>query len=569
MSRGTVKLPPADSELARLVESMCDGAITPAEGRRLESLLAGDREAQLFYVAYLDLHAQVQWMTRGNRNDECGMMNDEFPAGTIPGDVHPSSFIPHPSDAPEPLIPPIIIHASPFSPPPSLVGSWLFSYGVATLLMGVAVLISWVWKVSHDYSLDIAKNSRELTAPGDSLSGAVSPRLDEPQYVGRISGTAGCRWADPRTAPGNETIPLGRKYELASGLLEISYQSGAKVILQGPCTYEVESAAAGYLSLGKLTAKIEKSEIRNPKSEGSDPSSFIPHPSSLFVVRTPTVVITDLGTEFGVEVDQSGGSRTHVFRGKVELRLRGHVNGARPPVPLGENESAQVEAGKDRSVRVVRERDHADAAGRFARQLPHRVPIKFWNTGIGLKEGDPDPHWQIVARSDDPKFKPRPAVVTRVKEWHYGRNEPAQSQWISTAGDLPDLPNGVTYTFRTTFELRDAAPETAFLRGWFLADNHVNAIRLNGKELTVPEHGYSSPFTMFHKFLAHKGFVEGTNVLEIDVYNGGPPDNPEPFEAGPMALHVDLEGAVVGGSKTPPDAGRTETTDSLTDRDQL
>ena len=64
MSREAIKLPAADSELARLVESMCDGTITPAEGDRLESLLADDRDAKLYYVAYLDLHAQVQWMMR-------------------------------------------------------------------------------------------------------------------------------------------------------------------------------------------------------------------------------------------------------------------------------------------------------------------------------------------------------------------------------------------------------------------------------------------------------------------------------------------------------------------------
>ena len=40
-------------------------------------------------------------------------------------------------------------------------------------------------------------------------------------------------------------VPLGRKYELASGLMEITYDTGAKVILQGPVTYEVESNEAG------------------------------------------------------------------------------------------------------------------------------------------------------------------------------------------------------------------------------------------------------------------------------------------------------------------------------------
>ena len=45
---------------------------------------------------------------------------------------------------------------------------------------------------------------------------------------------ADCRWADPQDAPSAAVRPLGRKYELVSGLMEITYQSGAKVILKGP-----------------------------------------------------------------------------------------------------------------------------------------------------------------------------------------------------------------------------------------------------------------------------------------------------------------------------------------------
>ena len=52
-------------------------------------------------------------------------------------------------------------------------------------------------------------------------------------------------------------VSLGDKFALASGLMEITYDTGAKVILQGPVTYEVESNG-GYLAVGKLTGKLEK-----------------------------------------------------------------------------------------------------------------------------------------------------------------------------------------------------------------------------------------------------------------------------------------------------------------------
>ena len=36
---------------------------------------------------------------------------------------------------------------------------------------------------------------------------------------------ADCRWADPQDAPSAAAVPLGRKYDLASGLMEITYQT--------------------------------------------------------------------------------------------------------------------------------------------------------------------------------------------------------------------------------------------------------------------------------------------------------------------------------------------------------
>ena len=106
--------------------------------------------------------------------------------------------------------------------------------------------------------------------------------------------------------------------------MEITYDTGAKVILQGPVTYSVE-ANGGYLAVGKLTGKLEKKndeckmmndELRTHVSD-IHPSSFILHP---FSIRTPTATVTDLGTEFGVEVTKDQQNCVHVFQGKVTVR---------------------------------------------------------------------------------------------------------------------------------------------------------------------------------------------------------------------------------------------------------
>jgi hypothetical protein len=156
------------------------------------------------------------------------------------------------------------------------------------------------------------------------------------EIVGRISGTAGCKWNDPHNEVVNgDHVPLGRKYTLASGLMEITYDTGAKVILEGPATYEVESKNGGFLSIGKLTGKME-----NKTAKG-------------FAVRTPTATVTDLGTEFGVEVDKNGLTRSHVFRGSVRLEsIAG--DGAKPASRIVHaNESAAVERNNAKSCLTV------------------------------------------------------------------------------------------------------------------------------------------------------------------------------------------------------------------------
>ena len=112
--------------------------------------------------------------------------------------------------------------------------------------------------------------------------------------------------------------------------MEITYDTGAKVILQGPVTYEVESATGGYLSVGKLTARVE-SEKRKRQCPNLQISSY-PRSISLVLVRTPTATVTDLGTEFGVEVSKKGYTTSHVFRGSVKSQLlpRRNIPGIAP-----------------------------------------------------------------------------------------------------------------------------------------------------------------------------------------------------------------------------------------------
>jgi hypothetical protein len=257
--------------------------------------------------------------------------------------------------------------SSALPPSPFSLGSFVLSYGVAAVILCIGILIGWVCHVSNEQPI---ANKR----PGAT---ALHPESEIP-FVARVTGRVDCHWADPSPEVAESAyVPAGRKYALTSGLMEITYDSGAKVILEGPCVYQVESESRGYLHVGKLTAVVEKRGERGqrrgergekgdkslaaaPTSKGNssfiaDPSSFTPHssalplpPSPLFSIRTPTAIITDLGTEFAVQVEKSGVTRSLVFRGSVKMQAvsaDGKAQGSGQI--MHRNDSARVDAAAD------------------------------------------------------------------------------------------------------------------------------------------------------------------------------------------------------------------------------
>ena len=185
---------------------------------------------------------------------------------------------------------------------------------------------------------------------------------------------------------------------------------------------------------------------------------------------------------------------------------------------LAANESARINVGEDRVAAVVRERGQAST---FVREMPGAVPIGLFNTGIGLKYGDPDPHWEVVSRSDDPTFKPQPAIVVSRDAAYYAKQvypgKPqnpyeskealARSQWVSPIGDV-DLPEGVVYVYRTRFDLTGMLLSRTMLKGRCLADDHVVAVRLNGRSLKLPPQHVGRAVHLLDWFLCHLGICE-------------------------------------------------------------
>jgi len=104
-------------------------------------------------------------------------------------------------------------------------------------------------------------------------------------------------------APDKETGPVksGTRLKALAGLLELQFNHGAKLILEGPFDLELQDSMSVVLHKGRLAATCPKS------SHG-------------FSVTTSEGRIVDLGTEFGVDASVTGATEVHVLNGEVQMR---------------------------------------------------------------------------------------------------------------------------------------------------------------------------------------------------------------------------------------------------------
>ena len=137
----------------------------------------------------------------------------------------------------------------------------------------------------------------KLAEPSPSLKSSVNQATPKVASLVRAVDVEWIR-SEISTKVGTR-LPAGR-LALSSGLVEIQFDSGASVILEGPAEFDLVSADRGFLQRGKLRGVVP------PGSEG-------------FTVGSAELTVVDLGTEFGFQVDETGGAEVHVFDGEVEI----------------------------------------------------------------------------------------------------------------------------------------------------------------------------------------------------------------------------------------------------------
>jgi hypothetical protein len=333
------------SEMHALVAAILGGVATPVQESRLEELIRQDVGACDLYLKLVHESSMLLDWARSEQVSD---------GGSAKRTTDPTSSLPL-------FAPPLVDTPGLFS------SSWIVAYLVSFVLIAGGLLVGTWTYISQP--VPVAQRPAPVIVHGEA----------EPVFVGRITGMFECTWADPKTEAFNGAgVPLHRKYSLASGLMEITYDTGARVILQGPCTYEAENAAAGFLSLGRLTASLERKQPNSPTNHQITKSPNCQIASSpLFSVRTPSALVTDLGTAFGVAYDKRGTTRSSVFSGSVRMQA---LSADGKPEGFGrvlrENESARVDSVAPGGKPVVVAEASANRLD-FVRRMPKCAVTAF------------------------------------------------------------------------------------------------------------------------------------------------------------------------------------------------
>jgi len=131
---------------------------------------------------------------------------------------------------------------------------------------------------------------------------------------------------DPQSLGTNVDLFVGDRLFLKSGLAEIYFSKGAKVVLEGPAELTIHGGGFCELDVGKLTARVESESARG------------------FIVQTPQATVTDLGTEFGVVAKTSQSTDVHVFQGTVAIAQLTPAGGRSDKLQIHTGQSAKIDS---------------------------------------------------------------------------------------------------------------------------------------------------------------------------------------------------------------------------------
>lgn len=348
-------------------------------------------------------------------------------------------------------------------------------------------------------------NSDRLTTNDPTEPGHVGS--EGPRIVATLTAERDAQWAGVALVPGSP-LQAGQRLTLTQGFAQITTNRGAVAILQAPCTFELlDQPNAIRLNTGRLVGICE-----TESSKG-------------FLVRTPHMEITDLGTQFGVDAASSSVTRVHVIEGEIETVSTAAPTGTQPTLlTTGESASANADSG------VITTIDHD--TGRFAAIVPRSFSLP--GTGVGLAASEVDENWRVVEVRGQAVDPPLSLQVSDIPAHYvFFPSDPETSQMVIwNPNDEPAIGDAYSYVLATQITVPETFdPKNTQLAARFMVDNELVEIRVNGQPILVDiENGaFLSEFDRWLDFVVDEHLVSGTNTIKFKILNHRTDESPASF----------------------------------------
>ncbi len=273
------------SELIKLLQAWQADRLSDRDAARLEALIAEDESARRYYIQYMSMCASLRRYLVGAAPSIDSIVPTARPAGMAPpidADLEAMAL------AASQAIDDVDETAAPWKEDKpgviARISDWLMRPLPQALLATAALIVVVVSVLATVLSMHF-----------------VPPSPIPPAFVARITADVNAVWDRPgadRSWRVGDWLPRGR-VRLAEGHAEITFDSGARITLEGPAELDLSSAADAHLQQGKLVAEVPEQAVG-------------------FTVTSPATRVIDLGTAFAMQVDPDGRSEVHVLEGVVE-----------------------------------------------------------------------------------------------------------------------------------------------------------------------------------------------------------------------------------------------------------
>ena len=308
-------------------QELFDKDLTDVRAGKIEELLQSGEVSVEDLAEDIRVHAALAWRAKGM-------------AVLGPEELLAASAVAEPAQQDSV---PTATHRSTARPAVNWMNSWRWTAFTSAASIALVLTVQWLW--SSGYSM-------------------------QSQSIARVVDSVGLEWQGPDGSKVGDRLVKG-PYDLVSGIVEVEFNAGARVVIEAPAEFELENDHLK-LTRGNVVGKV-------------------PVQACGFTVETPTTTVIDLGTEFGVGT-KLGETFVEVFEGEVILdrsRQIGFSQEDRPRLLTGEAARIQldvagierVEAGQvffTRNVRNAVPKHRFTITNEYVAAVRKSNPLAYW-----------------------------------------------------------------------------------------------------------------------------------------------------------------------------------------------